>query len=71
VGRPTYNADLLRWEDPLLIRATPSGSSLYKRHGRRKLALFFLLALLLIGKFIPSLALNPPSSGFQCILKTS
>lgn len=36
----TFNPDHLKWEDSLLIWATPSAGSLYKGQGRRKLALF-------------------------------
>jgi hypothetical protein len=37
MGRPTFNPDLLRWEDLLLIRTTSSGGSLYKGYGRKSL----------------------------------
>lgn len=37
VGRYTFNPDLLGWDDPLLIWATPSDGSQYNGCGRRKL----------------------------------
>lgn len=69
-GRPTFNPDHLRWEDPAFIRATPPADSSYKADGEGKLPLW-LLALTLTGEFIPSLALKSTSSGFQCIIKAN
>jgi hypothetical protein len=43
MGRPSFNLDLLGWEDPTLIWVTLSGGSLYKGHGRRKLVSACLL----------------------------
>lgn len=61
------------WEDPYLIWVIPSTDSLYKGHERknRVLSLTALLALTLslTNKSIASLALQPTSLGFQCILK--
>lgn len=42
VGRPTFNANLLRWDNLSLIWATPTADSLYKGHGRKKPALYLL-----------------------------
>jgi hypothetical protein len=51
-GRFILNLDLLRWEEPPFIRATPSGGSLYKRHGRGKLVLFPACPLLVARPFL-------------------
>lgn len=60
----------LRQEVPPLIRTTPSAVSLYKGQGRRKLGLS-LPVCSLTCEFVLSLALQPTSLGFQCIIKTN
>lgn len=67
VGRPTFNPDLLKWENPSIILATSSAGSLHKGYGEEKEAFFF--ACLFLLEFIPSL--ESASSGFWRILKTS
>jgi hypothetical protein len=67
VGRLAINMDLLKWEDPPEIWATPSGGSLEKGCARRKC--FFFACLLLLS--LPTLlALEPISLVSQLILKT-
>jgi hypothetical protein len=67
MGRPTFNQDLLKWEDLSSAWATSSAGSLYKEH-RRNLALSPCL-LALTGKSIPFLALELASLGFWQTLK--
>ena len=64
VGGPTFNPEILRYKGLPLLWPMPSAGSLYKDHGRKKLAHSLLLAL------VSSLPLEPTSLGFQHILKT-
>jgi hypothetical protein len=57
-GRPTFNLDLLRWEDTPLIWAI-------LRDMEEGNLLSYLLALTCTSKSIPTLSLEPMSSGFQ------
>lgn len=54
-------------EDPPLIRATLAS---YIKDTEEGSFVLSLLVLTLSGKFIPSVTLDPTSSGFQHILKT-
>jgi hypothetical protein len=53
----------LKWDNPPLIWAIPSGSSQNKKHGEKKGFALYLLALDFTGKVTPLLALEPTSSG--------
>lgn len=83
VGRPTFNLDLLRWEDvtliqillrwksPPLIWATPSAGSIYKGQGKRKLTLFACwLSLSLASPFLHYPTFIGISAYFRILLYT-
>lgn len=67
--RPTFNLDLLRWENPPLMWATPSKWQAIYRTWKREA--FVLCMPVLTGKPISSLAIEPTSLRFQHFLKTS
>lgn len=68
---PTFNPDCVRWNSAPLNWTTPSAGSLCRGHRRRKSFSFACLPSPSFGNSIPSLALEPTSSGFQGVLKTS
>lgn len=75
--RPSFNPDLLSWEDPFLVWATSSGDRLYKEHGRRKLSLCLSLCISLsdcshsFWQASSLLALDTTALGFWLTLMTS
>lgn len=59
------------WEDPPLIWATNLLLAVYIRTWEKEVLFLCLLVLTLTGKSILSLALEPTSLRFPCVLKTS
>ena len=68
--KPTLSPDHLSWEIPPLTWAAPSAGSLYKDMEEGRVCCL-PICVPLRSKFIPSLALEPTSLGFQHKLKTS
>ena len=71
VERHALNLDFLSWEKPPLTWVTSAAGNLTTWKKEAFALRLLALMLTLPGKSIPSLALEPTSSGLQGILKTS